>query len=519
MRSLAGLVSAWSAAVLVCSVAGAAPAEQRERPAPLGARQFDVGGLIEGANIGMRLTNLGAFAFDMATFSPPGIEFPLHSGNSVTFASGLWMGAIVGGSPRVTVSEYVSEYGPGTAAGGIPENPNLEGLRVFHLFRQYPDAPSRDAALLDYQQEAVPRGAPIVSVQGDGTLSIPGNQMTFSVFNDLDHALHQSELGSTNPLQVEVRHTSWTYQRPAPLGQTVIMSFLIQNRGPVTLNGMHLSLWMDPDVGGFADDLTGCDTTRGLAFAYNATNSDLVYGSSSPAVGFDLLQGPLDEVAGQRLPMTAFSSYTNGGEPGGASESYNLMFGLTREGNTIPDPFLQSGKYMHWGDPVGGTGWLDPIASDKRFLMSAGPIILSPNELQELVVAVMVARGADRLASVALLKQYSDQVQHAFDHGQLPVLATPSGAPPPRLVVSGIRPNPGRGHGSIALSLASESDVLLEVLDLAGRRIASQLLYAMPAGPHHMPPPEAPMKLTPGIYLVRVSAGAESHVTRWVVLE
>src|SRR5262249_44498563 len=89
---------------------------------------------IDANSLVLRLTNVGAFAYDLAdTLAAHGLLFPKPSTHGVVFASGLWLGATVGGASRVTVSEYLSEFLPGIAAGGIPESPDASALKVYKL--------------------------------------------------------------------------------------------------------------------------------------------------------------------------------------------------------------------------------------------------------------------------------------------------------------------------------------------------------------------------------------------------
>ncbi len=65
-----------------------------------------------------------------------------------------------------------------------------------------------------------------------------------------------------------------------------------------------------------------------------------------------------------------------------------------------------------------GTGWVDgSIAGcgDRRMSLCSGPFTMAAGDTQEVVVAAIAAQGANRLASVGLLKYYDDCVQSAFD--------------------------------------------------------------------------------------------------------
>jgi hypothetical protein len=380
----------------------------------------------------------------------------------------------------------------------------------------YADPGARDFALADYNQYAVPRGAPSVNVLPDGSLSIRGDQMCWSVCNDLDASAHNSYPGATNPLQVEVQQTTWAYNRPGPAGNSIFIEFKIVNRGPILLTDMHLGLWADPDLGGFSDDLVGCDPTRSLGYCYNATNADAEYDEMPPAVGIDLLQGPFSSALGHRLPMTAFIGFTNGTDPGSANESFNLMHGKDRFGNAILDPSSNITTFMVPGDPVASVGWLDASAADKRFLLSSGPFTMSGGSNQTIVLAILVGQGNDRLASVARLRADDDVVQTAFDTGTLALLDAPApGAG--RLSLDRVFPNPVRDDLKLTFVLPAAGEATVELVDLAGRRVLARSLGELAAGPHDVALDGAGRARSPGVYFLRLTH-ANATVTKRVVL-
>jgi len=233
------------------------------------ASLIDIGQVIDANAIRMFVTNTGSFAFDKSTGNA-GLEFPRGTGNTAVFASGLWLGGLVGGQLRVALSEYSDEFGPGSAAGGVPADPSLPQFKVYKLLRVYESTAARDAALADYNAGALPCGAPPVSVLPDGSLGIEGDQMLWAVYNDLDPANHTNFSGSTAPLGVEVQQTTFAFDEPGPLENTVFVRFKILNRSSSTIESLYAGIWSDPDVGGFTDDLVGCDVSRSLGLAYNA---------------------------------------------------------------------------------------------------------------------------------------------------------------------------------------------------------------------------------------------------------
>ncbi|PYM05586.1 MAG: hypothetical protein DMD82_10685 [Candidatus Rokuibacteriota bacterium] len=342
--------------------------------------------------IGMFVTNTGSFAWDKTTLVA-GLEFPRGSGKTAVFAAGPWIGAMVGGETRVALSEYSDEYGPGSMIGGAPDDPSRPEYKVYKLNRVYSSAAERDAALADYNAGAVPHGAPAITVQPDGSLDVPGDQMTWCVYNDADPRSHGNRAGQTQPLGVEVQETFYAYDDPGPLGNTVFLRFKIFNKGANFLEQTYVGLWSDPDVGGALDDLVGADPGRSLGFAYNAYGLDAIYASAAPAVGFDLLRGPLASPSGPPLGLTAITSYINGTDPNDASKSYRALQGLDASGNPFVDPTTGlTTRFMFPGDPLAGTGWIDVTPTDHRFLLGSGPFSLSPGESEDIEYAATTTK-------------------------------------------------------------------------------------------------------------------------------
>ena len=295
---------------------------------------------------------------------------------------------------------------------------------------------------------AVPFGAPWriyrmprPGVPGD-SLDVPGpdvrgDQMLWSVYNDADPAWHTNQAGSSAPLDVQIRQTTWAFDRPGALGNTVFLEFRVAHPDVLapppgtafgaTLEDMYVSFWADPDVGGPADDLVGCDVARSLGYGYNATNHDALYGAAPPAVGFDVLRGPTDGFgAPLDPPMTAFDKFVNGTDPASADETYFCMQGLNAVGDPIVDPTTgQPTTFSLPGDPVVGTGWLDANPADRRLMLSSGPFSMAPGDEQTITLAIVVGQAEDRFGSIALMRYYEDQVQAYFDTDEAPPDTTP----------------------------------------------------------------------------------------------
>src|SRR5205823_14792300 len=122
-------------------------------------------------------------------------------------------------------------------------------------------------------------------------------------------------------------------------------------------------------------------------------------------------------------------------------ETYNYMRGLFPDGRVVIDPTTgRVTRYFHPGDPVARTGWLDSNPSDRRFMLSSGPFTMAPGDSQEVVGAIIVAQGSDRLSSITGLKFYDESAQAAFDSSFN--LCPP---PPPPVVTTDVQ------HGQVKL--------------------------------------------------------------------
>lgn len=404
------------AASLICLIAAseaaaaAKPTVGTDRPTGprRAAKTIDNTTHMDVNNIDMVVTNHGSFAYDLVTGNA-GFIFPKGSTKTAVFAAGPWIGAKVGGSVRIAVGEYSQEFVPGPMAGGTfqPDNPRFKNYKIVR----------GNTTSADYLNWPVDQGAPVDST---GAPALLGDAMIWSVYNDADPGVHNNDAGFTAPLGVEIQQTTFAYNRAGALGNIIFIRYKLINKGGNTLDSMFVSAWSDPDLGGFTDDLVGCDTTRSLGYVYNATNADAQYGSRPPAVGYDFFRGPIvpSGTPGvfDTLGMTSFNKYINGTDPHSSQETYNYMLGLNPNGSPVIDPNTGlATKFQVPGDPVTGTGWLDSNPADRRLELSTGPFRMAPGDSQEVTIAIIVGQGTDRLSSISDMKSKDDVAQIVFD--------------------------------------------------------------------------------------------------------
>ena len=465
-RTWLALLLAAGAAVVIGGAAEAAkpnagngrrPTRPASVQAPSRVTSIDNVRRIDVNTINMFLTNYGSFAWDL-TSGNAGLIWPKGTTKTAVFAGGLWFGATVNNQTRVVVSEYSQEYGPGIILpGGAADDPNNPDYRTWKVARftsandtAHVEREANEAAIEDelvhhswseYMAGAAPYGAPWkeyklpVTTTSDPTDSILvpgpdvlGDQMLWSVYNDADPANHTNDAGHSPPLGLEVQQTTFGFNRQGALGQIVFLKYRIINKGGQQLDSVFVSLWSDTDLGGAADDLVGVDVVKSLGYTYNSTNNDQLYGTEPPAVGYDFFQGPRylasdTSLAGrQPLPMTSFNKYINGTDPASPEETYNYMNGFEPNGDDVIDPTTGlPTKFFHPGNPTTGQGWLDSNPADRRHLLSSGPFYMAPGDTQEVVAALIIGNGTDRLSSISAMFFYDEFAQLAFDEGfQLP---------------------------------------------------------------------------------------------------
>ncbi|MGH9878300.1 MAG: hypothetical protein ACRD5H_11735, partial [Nitrososphaerales archaeon] len=298
-KSIIGFAAAMLAVSALATTPGTGKFPQKQ------AQQLDTDTWIDGNRILMFVTNKGSFAFDQGGalgkldglyYPYTGIENIYDNTNvtSVVFASGIWIAAVnsANGDTLVSVAEYSDDYYPGPIVSGSWV-PNADILPQYRVYKLYADslANNRNA---DYINWPISQGAPfVVDSLGDTIPDMIGDQMCWAVYNDLGPAQRINQASTTQGLGVEIKQTTFAFDRTDPLGEVVFVKIQIFNKGGLDLLDMFVSLWADPDLGGAGDDLVGSDTVLSMGFCYNATNSDGSYGSTPPAVGYDFFQGPL----------------------------------------------------------------------------------------------------------------------------------------------------------------------------------------------------------------------------------
>jgi hypothetical protein len=475
-----GAVAAWAGLPASRAALPGRTASPASVASPARVLSLDTQARVDVNNLNMYLTNFGSWANDLSTGNA-GLLYPKGTNKTAVFEGGVWFGATVDGVIHAAVSVYSQEYGPGvilsdaevaTHPDRVWDDREKSDYKVYKMARwtgaddadsahveravdatdtSYPDSLVHHS-WSEYMAGAVPYGAPWKMYRlpdpahaGD-SLDVPGpdvsgDQMLWNVYNDADPSLHTDDAGNTAPMGIQIRQSTFAFNRQGALGNTIFIKLQVIHPSlpsatddvyRSTLQNMYVSLWADPDLGGSTDDLVGCDTTLSLGYCYNATNNDNVYGAAPPAMGYDFFLGPRSPLGGT-LGLASFNKYINGTDPAASEVTYNYMRGLQPDGSDLINP--TTGEPTHFynsGDPVMGTGWLDNNAADKRMMLSSGPFDMAPGDTQVIVGAIVIGQGSNRLSSIAGLRFFDTFAQDAFDKD----FNLPSPPPQPKVEVT-----------------------------------------------------------------------------------
>jgi hypothetical protein len=345
-----------------------------------------------------------------------------------------------------------------------------------------------------------------------------------------------AELG-TLPLGIEVRVLAFSFDRTDALGSTTFYRYTILNKSGTDIEDTYVSVFSDPDLGDAVDDYIGSVVDAGLGYAYNADNADLAYGTPPPAVGYDLLQGPIVPdgsdagVEPDTLLMSAFSyirkvGLSDGsGDPHNGAHIYNFQQGLWGDGTAMraygdgyQEPQGAVTTFAFPGDPVTsqwwsernpfGTGPPSPNApGDRRFALHTGPFTLASGASQDVVLGIVFAQGTSFLNSVTALRAADATVQAFYDAD---FVVASEGAPRSGAPLA-VAPNPFTTEARVSVGAAPGAEVHAVLFDVLGRQVA-----AVHAGPLSGDLRVSGAGLAPGVYVLRVRAEGTERAVRLV---
>lgn len=382
--------------------------------------------------------------------------------------------------------------------------------------------------------------APFIDVDLDGVYDplndgdypcIEGNQSLYWVFNDVDGP-HTESGGDPLGVQVEAMAFAFDCQNtPCNYSATDFSTFYryeITNKSENNYKDFYFGMWMDVDLGGFADDFVGSDTSRGLAFVYNGDNSDLSYGNTPPAFGTMLLSTP-----DGRDRMTNFHYYDNDfsirGNPENTEHFYNYLRSVWKDGTPVteggngyggstPTNYFFPGDAGFCGGPA--TGWSEVSENntpfDRRYIQSFGPIDLPKDSTIRFDVMMVFNQGFTNppLGSVCELFTAADSVSSWYRNNltecySVPTSVSQGGKMYQSLMVA---PNPSQDQVRFSVDLPVVQDAQITILDQLGRAVKHEVLLAGQAALEMNT-----SGLPDGVYIVRLQEGNTVYAQRMII--
>ncbi|RMH97454.1 MAG: hypothetical protein D6681_11960, partial [Calditrichaeota bacterium] len=450
------------------------------------------------------LNNDGSTAEEGMAFYPAGSQL------NFLFSGGFGICGYIQQDLRVSwmaKASRILEWQPGTW-GMDPEDSRAKFYEV-----SSEDGPG-SSAYVEWA-DAVALGADFIDRDGDGQYDpledsppLLGDRMVWTVYNDGTSMTMRFPRLGTYPMGLEIQQTVWAYADSGALGDVIFFWMRIINVDSGAVDSLIYSVWCDPDLGEYDDDLVGVDTTLQLAYIYN-DGDDVLYGANPPAFGVKILQGATVPSPGdtaivfhgagrgldtlmhsKNLLLTSFIYWGDGFFPiletAGTARLYQeggkdawgdpidpTQWGIGGTPQTNP-------KFFYSGDPVTSSGWRDNVPSDKRFLVNSGSFNMALGDTQDIVFAYVVARGTDALNSITEIRQRAVFLDHFFpDSLPLHIPRTNEGSDIPqefRLLPNYPNPlNPFNPSTIIPFSVPRTARVTLAVYDVAGRKVVTLL--------------------------------------------
>ncbi|TAE46968.1 MAG: hypothetical protein EAZ89_18960, partial [Bacteroidetes bacterium] len=274
-------------------------------------------------NVRCILHNGGDMWWDLV--GDPRYEIPKGGNRHSMFASSLWVGGLDdAGQLRIAGQTYRqsgNDYWPGPLTGGASGGAGTTNAetcerfdKMFKINKTEIDAFRADwsdgtldnassypnvlgwpalgnAAGLDRDADGITLeafradgsilyAAPFVNVDSDPFSYSPeagdypdiqGDQAIWWILNDGGN-IHTETGGE--PIGVEIHMLAFAFTTANAVNDMTFYKQTVVNRSSQVLNDTYMGQWVDADLGKFNDDYVGCDTLRGLGYAYNADNDD-----------------------------------------------------------------------------------------------------------------------------------------------------------------------------------------------------------------------------------------------------
>ena len=335
---------------------------------------------------------------------------------------------------------------------------------------------------------------PVVKLQG-----IPGfvpEEIVWCVFNDQGGgAIHSASGGQ--PLQMEVQLTVWAFKDPEKpvLNNALFTSHKIINRSVSPLDSCFIGLWVDFDLGCYADDYIGSAPNLDAFYAYNQDALDgqpgtfcdggiPTFGDNPPVQSVTFLSGSMDKFIYYNNPSVGVPHPATT-DPNLPADYYGYLTGYWRDGSPLTyggsgyDPVSSVPANHAFPDlPNDPLGWNMCTANlpfgDRRALGAHKTGQMLPGQVEELVAAWTVHFDLDLPCEIGSTLDDIEEIRNLHDlyaagfAGVASPLTSTSETPETEI---GIFPNPAAETVTLQYGDLSVREILLFAAD--GRQVRS----------------------------------------------
>jgi len=501
----------------------------------------------------------------------------INSINQLSFKDGfLW--SFYATYPSLTAggSSYRSGLQPGQILPGkVPSNPNDSRFKIWKIKKNWESLPpslEKDRLQYDYINWPIDLGAPWEDINLNGFYDpgidkpkFYGDETNWFIMNDLDTTKTIALFGS-KPIGLEIHSYIFGYKKENFLNDVIFKKYKIINKSSKNLENFIFSYWADPDIGNRFDDYCGGDISLNLAYCYNTSNYDSIWGESPPVIGYSILQGPkqtatiIDSaffndkwIKGYKnLRARAFIINTppeqgrlmiyiephKGSHAGTPYALRNYQQGAGYQGEYIYDPITFVGtRFWLTGDPVSGIGWYEgpgwpstlyttprPDDGNRRMLISTHPFTFAVNDTQEVVIVIMAARGSSNLQGIEMLKNNFRQLNLQSYSGLLTSVGETTTSRNYSFVLHQNFPNPFNSRTMIRYVIPTLETqnamtlpkVTLKIYDVLGREIKTLVNEPKPLGEYEIELNAS--GFASGVYFYKLEAGKYSATKKLILL-
>jgi hypothetical protein len=461
----------------------------------------------------------------------------------IVYDHGPWIIGKVNGTPAAGISYWGTSFAPGPVIDGqaaLKVRPQ-DSLR-YHPYRINAQSSPPEA---DYTTWPSDLGAP---VDPSGAPRVLGDEMVWSVFNAADSATYPSDWapGPLVHLPVEIRQSMYAHASAptdtALLAHTVLLEWTIINKGSALIESCFVGLWTDIDFDDMENNFPAVDTTLNLGYCWDGPQS---WGLNPYAVGYVLLNGPIvpdhnatANVRGlikpgfRNLPLSSFYGiimdvgpvdwFVTG--PTSIVSAWNVARGFDKTGGVIIDSVSNAPtRFPYSGDPITGTGWVYNEAYRKGsegFIIFTGPFNFAPGDTQWVMLALVPARGTDRLQSIADLRADASRLrsmryEEVVKQTTLSIPLRTSYPASPSLFQN--YPNPFNPTTTIRYFLPSRTSVTVGVFSLLGQQVVTLQDGVQQAGYHEIR--FDARHLSTGVYLCRFATPYSVQTMKLLLLK